>query len=302
MALAEVCVLMSTYNGERYIQEQIESILHQENVTVHILVRDDGSNDGTLDILKKYEELDKLELVKGQNIGWRLSFMELLYDSSEYNYYAFCDQDDIWLPNKLNVAIQYLSSMPANDPNLYCSNLNYYKDGEQFGLVVKSAPQLSLEFALMRSLAAGCTMVFNSVLRDSIKCNKPRLVIAHDYWVYQVATLLGNVYYDMNSYILYRQHSNNQIGVRIKKKEIWKKRLMNAKNNFFCADRKNAARELLRLYSDALDDEKIKALLRVAYFDNNIKNRLCLFFDRTYTMESFVSDFWLRLRILFGEI
>lgn len=295
-------VLLSTYNGENFLREQIESLIHQEGVNIKILVRDDGSIDNTLQILRAYESEGKLSVIKGRNIGWRQSFMQLVAQSGDCDYYAFCDQDDIWLPNKLKIALAQLEKMPKSQPNLYCSNLIYYKNGTEYGLIRKKAPKLTLHLALMRSLSAGCTMVFNRELRDMVADNKPRNVTAHDFWLYQVASLLGNVYYDMNSYILYRQHSENQIGASISKKSIWKKRIESARKNFTCNDRQFAAKELLRLYSPMITDENREIVERVAYYDRNFFSRLKLFFDRKYTMGNFSNDVWLRIKILFGKI
>ena len=295
-------VLLSTYNGENFLQEQIESLIHQEGVNVKILVRDDGSTDNTLQILRAYEHEGKLSVIDGRNIGWRQSFMHLTAQSVDCEYFAFCDQDDIWLPNKLKIALTQLEKMPKGQPNLYCSNLIYYKNGTEFGLIRKKTPNLTLQLALMRSLSAGCTMVFNRELRDMVVDNKPKHVTAHDFWLYQVASLLGNVYYDMNSYILYRQHSENQIGASINKKSIWKKRIESARKNFMCNDRQFAAKELLRLYSPMITDENREIVERVAYYDRNFFSRLKLFFDRKFTMGNFTNDVWLRIKILFGKI
>ena len=102
-----IAVAMSTYNGELYIKEQINSILEQKNVKVELFVRDDGSKDKTLGILETYgEKWNNIHFIKGENLGVGNSFMELLYSiGCEYEYYAFADQDDVWLPDKLNQGI-----------------------------------------------------------------------------------------------------------------------------------------------------------------------------------------------------
>ena len=297
-----VTILLSTYNGAEFIKEQIDSLLLQQNVNVNIFVRDDGSTDKTLDIIKKYQTHYCINVIKGKNIGWRKSFMELIYNSPESDYYAFCDQDDIWLPDKLKVAIEKLQTMPQNQPNLYCSNLRYYRNGRDLGLVKKKNPQLTLQLSLMRSLTAGCTMVFNKELRDLISCYRPEKISAHDFWTYQVASLLGDVYFDMNSYILYRQHDNNQIGASISNIDIWKKRFDSAKKNFYNNDRQFAAKELLRLYRNRISIDKRNVVERVAFYDKNIRSRLKFFLDMSFTMGSLVNDIWLRVRILFGKI
>lgn len=94
----KVIVLMSTYNGEKYLKEQIDSILNQVKVEVFLMIRDDGSSDNTIAILKEYERQNRnIKIIKGKNIGVGNSFMQLLYNSAEAEYYAFADQDDVWV-------------------------------------------------------------------------------------------------------------------------------------------------------------------------------------------------------------
>ena len=300
--MKKILVLLSSYNGEKYIEEQIDSLLKQEEVEVSILVRDDGSNDGTIKILERYEKEGHISLIKGKNLGWKKSFMELIYNSSDYDYYAFCDQDDIWLPQKLKVAVDCLELMPSDAPNLYGSNLRYYRDGVDKGLVRMKKIKPSLQTALIKNLTAGCTMVFNKELRNRVQKNPPQIDFPHDYWVYQVASLLGNVYYDHDSYILYRQHDSNQLGVTISKFAKWVGRIKNMRNFIRVRGRCLAAKELLRLYGHLLSEEDIKAVRKVACYKESFKNRLSLLFDKEYSMESWDSNIGLKLTILLGRL
>lgn len=113
-----ITVLMSSYNGERYIREQIDSILHQQEVNIKLFVRDDGSTDGTLQILQEYQEAGLLNFYTGKNLKPARSFMQLLKDAPQADYYAFSDQDDYWKPTKLNQAIKRLK-LSTNTPALY---------------------------------------------------------------------------------------------------------------------------------------------------------------------------------------
>ena len=122
----KVMVLMSTYNGEKYLREQIDSILGQTGVSVKLLIRDDGSKDNTVEIVKQYcKENDDIKLVEGKNVGFAESFMELVYRANLYSdisYFAFSDQDDVWLNDKLISAIHMLEGIhEKNAPNLYFS-------------------------------------------------------------------------------------------------------------------------------------------------------------------------------------
>ena len=115
-----VVVLLSTYNGERFLEEQLESIVAQKGVKPTIIVRDDGSTDRTREILDKWQEGGRLRWYNGPNMGPARSFLNLLRDSDDADYYAFSDQDDYWLPEKLDVATSKLAPY-GDEPALYFS-------------------------------------------------------------------------------------------------------------------------------------------------------------------------------------
>ena len=133
-----ITVLMSTYNGEKYLREQIESILNQKNVRVQILVRDDGSTDHTHIILDEYQKNGKLNWYTGMNLKSSKSFMNLVTKAPETEYYAFCDQDDVWNNDKLYRAVNKLKSMGnMNIPRLYSCNYNDFFSGVSFELLYR---------------------------------------------------------------------------------------------------------------------------------------------------------------------
>lgn len=105
MSLKTVTVLLSTYNGEKFLEEQLQSLIQQKNVEVRILVRDDGSTDGTVSILDRWKNDRLLNWYTGDNVGAGKSFVDLLFKVPQSDYYAFCDQDDVWLPNKLELSL-----------------------------------------------------------------------------------------------------------------------------------------------------------------------------------------------------
>lgn len=247
-----VCVLMSTYNGEAYLKEQINSILNQVNVNVHLIIRDDGSSDSTISIIEEYVKNGVLTFyTDDDNLGPACSFMKLLYESGDFDYYAFADQDDIWLKDKLYNGILMIESynyMPA----LYCSNQYIYKDEHINGLRFNKDQDLGLVQAICGNVFSGCTMLFNnelaSILREENK--KPSKEILkirmHDTWVIAVAQYTGKVIYDTNSYIYYRIHSNNTVGI----KKHNGKRFLNKMFNAELRDgRSKLAKELLKFNS-----------------------------------------------------
>jgi glycosyltransferase involved in cell wall biosynthesis len=306
--MKKVLVLLSAYNGEKYLPEQLDSLLGQKGVEVHILIRDDGSTDGTISLVEIYiqEHPEKIELVKGENVGWKASFFSLmnlaLPTSANYDYFAFSDQDDICLPNKFEVAVEQLDQM-KNPLKLYCSNCFYYEDGINRGLIRKRpvmAP--TIENCLIRNLATGCTEVFSREFLVVATKYKPEPYPAHDMWTYQLATILGEVYIDFNSYILYRQHSNNQIGARSGKLAIWKRRIKSLINPVDKHERETRAREILKGYSALLTPDTKQKIELVANYRNSLASRFKLIFNTRYTTGIRSNDFWLRLRILFGKL
>ena len=220
-----VNVLMSTYNGERYVEEQIKSILGQKNVDVDLLVRDDGSSDSTLDILDAGKENGILHWYKGCNLGPAYSFLDLLaHSSSDADYYAFSDQDDFWLPEKLSVAAEMLSAA-GNSPALYFSRTQMTDAELHPTSIVEIDPLLSFGESLVYEFIPGCTMVMNHTLRDIVNQYRPAYLPMHDVWVYSVALAIGaKVFFDKEPHILYRQHANNSIRQGYSMWHEWKRK------------------------------------------------------------------------------
>lgn len=215
--MKKINVLMSTYNGEKYLKEQIESVLAQEDVEVVLTVRDDGSQDSTIHILEEYQSTSSITWYKGVNLGAKYSFLDLVKKSGEYDYYAFCDQDDIWHPRKLISALNKIEKYSQEIPLLYYSETTQVD--ERLNRIHKqfiSGKPYSFGQILIKNHASGCTMVFNNALCKLIKMpelSMLRNIPYHDHWIYLVCLSCGGeVIYDAKSYIYYRQHKNNVIG------------------------------------------------------------------------------------------
>ena len=210
-----VLVLMSTYNGEKYITEQLDSILNQENVLVDILIRDDGSNDRTIAILDEYrKKYSNIDYYKGQNLGSAKSFLDLIVSAGAYKYYALCDQDDVWDQDKLICAIKVLEKMNNNLPLLYYSNLRIVDKNLNFLRLSHKVPHIQTNkySALVEYMMTGCTGVFNSVAKKMLSKRTPSYCSMHDAWIYTICKIFGDVYYDFAPHISYRQHGDNVIG------------------------------------------------------------------------------------------
>lgn len=273
--MEKVQILMSTYNGASYLRTQLDSILNQTYTNFGILVRDDGSTDGTLAILRAYsEEYSNVSYYQGKNIGVIQSFLELLRSSDDdAAYYGFADQDDEWMPEKIERAIEKMQARDSNRPLLYCSD-TYLADSELavIGKDEKCA-RPSLGNALVQNVCTGCTAVMNHSLRDIINGTQPKNIVMHDWWFYISAALFGEVCYDNEAYIKYRQHGNNQFGAKTSKKEIWKHRI----NQLFekRGELYGQLREIQRNYTD-LDEEQKRLIELVLRSQKGFGNRVRL--------------------------
>lgn len=222
-----VQVLLSTWNGARFLKPQIDSVLNQEGVDVHLLVRDDGSVDETPAILKAYAQDPRVTLRLEQNIGVVPSYFRLISMADpEYPYFAFCDQDDVWLPDKLRRALGTLEVLPQNEPHLYCGR-QILVDENLHPIGYSSIPRrpLSLANALVQNVATGITVVFNRSLLELLRKAGPEHVIMHDWWAYMVATAFGRAVYDPEPRVLYRQHKENVVGAQHRWIASWKGRI-----------------------------------------------------------------------------
>lgn len=259
--MEKVLVLLSTYNGDKYLEEQIQSLLKQKGVDVDILVRDDGSNDNTRLILNSYQKQGVLKWYTGDNLKPARSFMDLMQNAGSYPYYAFCDQDDVWLEDKLVSAVESLKHH-SKEPSLYFSQTQLVDENLRELSTEKLSPLCSFSESMIESIATGCTFVINKKMKELTDIYNPSYISMHDYWLYRLnIAVKGFIYYDPIPHILYRQHSNNVIGLnkdrylgvkRRIKRIVYKER-----------QRSKTAEELLKGYSKYISKEE-KEVLRWA--------------------------------------
>ena len=216
--MVSAVVLMSAYNGEAYLREQIESILSQRGdfqLTLHI--RDDGSSDGTRGILKTYEDRENIIITYGENIGITASYFELMRTAGKYDYYALSDQDDVWLPDKLAAAIAALEKAAGNDcPLLYgCRSFlvdeNLIKTGK---MTQSNLRGLTVRNTMIQNILLGHNQVFNRALLTELTKEKADFsrIYAHDMWNTCLAAVTGKIIFENEPHTLYRQHSRNELG------------------------------------------------------------------------------------------
>lgn len=221
MNKAKVMIFLATYNGEKYLAEQLDSIINQSHTNWELWVSDDGSIDATVTILQQYQQklgAHKMHILAGPQKGYALNFLSLVHRcSAKADYYAFSDQDDIWLKDKLKVAIEKLNCMPSDKPTLYCSgSIIVDAKGSFICQWSNLRKKLCFQNALVECLASGNTMVFNNPTKEIMTQRIPLALISHDWWAYMLVTGVGGeIFYDTVSHIKYRQHESNVIGYKM---------------------------------------------------------------------------------------
>lgn len=267
--MSTIQVLMSAYNGEKYISEQIDSILAQDCgnkglANVKLLIRDDGSSDSTRDILEQYvvNYPSQVSWYHGDNKGVIKSFFDLLEKSDdEADYYAFADQDDYWMPEKLSVGIKKIEEMKKDSddiPLLYCCRPKLVDENlNPLVSEIKRPPMRpSFNNALIENIVTGCTIVMDRNLRDMVKAAPPRYTVMHDWWFYIIASSFGRVYYDETPHICYRQHGGNEVGTNVSRVKEFKDRVKRFKGNR--RNISNQMTEFLRIYENCKNDDIAK--------------------------------------------
>lgn len=212
-----VGILMATFNGARFLDEQLLSIERQSHADWHLSVSDDGSTDATRDIIEAFrcDHPGQVEIVAGPGKGFAANFLSLVQSPGvKADYWAFCDQDDHWYDDKLQRAVQWLDQAPATLPALYCSRTRLIDaDGRSLGLSPDWSRTISFRNALVQNIASGNTMVFNESARDLLSGFALVDAPFHDWLLYLVVTGCGGrVLFDHVPQVDYRQHGGNAMG------------------------------------------------------------------------------------------
>lgn len=298
-------ILLSTFNGEKFLSELMDSLLNQSYPNIEILMRDDGSSDDTLAILDKYaNHYPSVKVICGKNLGVIQSFFELLRLSSlEAEYIAFCDQDDVWEKDKISRAVRFLEQYSTDVPLLYCSRVTLVDENLSIigrSQIPKRGP--SFENALVQNIATGCTIVINRISRELLMKEIPKIVRMHDWWMYLVVSAFGNVVYDVEPRILYRQHSSNVIGYKKSAIARWLARIQRfLKSGRLCLVTEQA-NEFRRIYGSLLPEEKKVVLDRFIDGRKSLVGRLQYALSGDAYRQSMVDDIILRLLIIINRV
>ena len=303
----KIQILMSTYNGEAYLRTQLDSIVDQTIKNKYLLIRDDGSTDETLDIIKEYaNKFEWISYYQGHNIGVRKSFMELVANADpQMDYIAFADQDDYWLPEKLDKAVEKMENMREDIPQLYCSDKTIVgKNLEDLDVTVsRFVKKSSFGNALVQNICTGCTAVINNnllVLLQHYMPIDPDELIMHDWWLYLAASCFGDVCYDENAYIRYRQHGNNAAGAMINKTSLLKYRI----GQLF-KPRGEIYRQIKvfdNVFGGILDSKQKSMIYKVLSSKQGLVNRILLITDKKVFRQKLVDDLVFRGSVLIGKL
>lgn len=236
-----IAILLATYNSEKFIKKQIDSLLAQSFSSFTIYIRDDGSNDSTLEIIGEYRKRHSnivlmQDSTKGRKAGG--SFMWLL-EHVKADYYMFCDHDDYWLPSKVEVTFLKMEKLECEYPNkpvliftdlkVVDSELNLISDSMWKYSNINPEYAKDVYLHSVSSSVTGCTVMINRYVRE-ITLPYPKQAIIHDWWIALIVAKYGIIDYIAEPTILYRQHGNNEIGAQQVKRGHYLCRFYKLKN------------------------------------------------------------------------
>ena len=263
-----ISVVMPVYNAESFLEEAINSILRQTFYDFEFIIINDGSTDKTVEILKKY---DRVKVYGGNNLKPAKSFLDLIWKADiNYDYYALCDQDDVWKEEKIISAVKCIENI--DKPALYSSAVEVVDKDLTF--IRKSFTDNTFKNPLYDILTygtPGCTFVFNKALMEKLKQYKPSVISMHDSWISFVCLAVNGFFYsDQNAYIMYRQHDANVLGAQ---RHSLKDTLMGIVKNKNVL-RSDMAKEILKGYSEMMPEKTKEAFIAFAEYKENLKYKL----------------------------
>ena len=214
-----VAILACVFNGEPFLGEQLASLAGQSFPRIDLVLSDDGSTDGSRELLATYGSTwrkGRFEIIQGPGKGFAENFRsQLVNEAIEADYFAFCDQDDIWAPEKVSTAVAWLMQQPPDKPALYCSRTRIVDiAGRPVGHSPLFTAPPTFRNAIVQSIAGGNTMVMNAAARSLMaEASRRSGFVSHDWWCYMMVTGAGGaIRYDPSPLIDYRQHQGNLVG------------------------------------------------------------------------------------------
>jgi len=301
-----ISILLAAFNGEKYIAEQIESLLNQSVQEFKLIIHDDGSTDDTFTIISSYAKKhpNKITVIQNEKNsgGAKYNFMKMMIDYKD-DYIMLCDQDDVWLPEKIEKTLNKIkqlegvygtatpilvhTDLKVVDKDLQTISVSYRKD------MLSDFSKTSLNSIIIQNTLTGCSAMYNRALAELIK-KEPKYMIMHDWWLILVAAAFGKIDYILEPTILYRQHGENDIGAKKVKsiryifhEILLYKEMAQAVTNTYLQ-----TKSFLDMYGDKLDDgqynlvvdyisipglprlDRIKVLMKHNSFKNGFRRKI----------------------------
>jgi len=269
-----ITVMMGTFNGERYVGQQLDSLLNQTRLPDRILIHDDRSTDATPEILAGYQSahpgLIDVAVNPSNSGGSAQNFMSMMVSTRD-DYLMLCDQDDVWLPDKIQLSLDKITQMEAtwgaDIPCLMHSDLTVVDedlnpDPNSFReSTFANYDRTTLKDQIIQNTATGCTIMYNRALAEFIT-RAPDHMVMHDWWISLIAAAFGHMDHINDRTILYRQHKENQVGVTDMRTLRYKlRRLVNPSQvRADIAKTYPQAKEFLESFTNKLDPAQISLL------------------------------------------
>ncbi len=295
-----VIIVISTYNGARQIERQLDSIFAQIGVDVRVLVRDDCSKDNTVEVVQKYAQRhpnNRIEIIKGENVGYAKSFWLGLSMCNDADYYAFADQDDVWKPNKLIKCIDAMQN-ENNVPQLaYCkmqrSDIKLNRLDEQVEIL--KPEQLTKKLTLIKTYNYGAATVINKSAKELVCRVSPEVDdLPHDMWIGTLCFWFGKVYYVDEELYYWIRYDTSVTGEGTKGTAIQYRLKKTLQKKSY----PNISTAMLEFYSDILKPSDQAFLKKASDYKKVFKDKMSLLFDPDFKRLTFAGTVALKLGIL----
>lgn len=213
--LPKVTVLLATLNGVRFLEEQLTSLFDQQDVDIEVIANDDGSTDGTINILEKWRTKGLIvSISQSRGLGATSAFLNLLQSCDQKEFVAFCDQDDVWARNKL---ILQVNSLTEDTPMMSSCLRIYINDvGKEIGKSMNLRKPPSFANSVFENITPGNTVLLNNSAIKLINSLQNPPIVHYDSWIYLLISTFGKVIFIPSYLVKYRIHSNNSVGLRKK--------------------------------------------------------------------------------------
>lgn len=289
--IPKVTVLLATFNGVRFLEEQLTSLIDQRDVNIEVLVNDDGSTDGTLEILETWRAKGLIVSIShSKGLGPTRAFLTLLKSCDQKEFVAFCDQDDVWVVDKLSIQVNSLSQSTP----MMSTCLRRYID--ETGNVIGKSKDLrkppSFRNSVFENIAPGNTVLLNNPAIKVINSFDNLPINHYDSWIYLLMATFGKVFFISSYLVNYRLHSSNYVGLR--KKSI--NRLREALKNYL-----NQQTFLFEKKSEFLTQDQKEHLIFISSFvkESSLRKRFAMLRKLRICRQSTLDEILFKLLILF---